>query len=361
MSADEPSRMNLREYVTTETSAFVDRLTAAAEAAARHAASELRGSADAEIGTLRAQLEAETARAGVLDGLLRDAEETLAVARTQTDEAIAIADGLQAGMRTVRAQQQEAAALLTESIDTFDALATASTVADLFRTLVEQLSLRFPRVVLFRRRAQRFEGEVAAGLDPLDVTTLSIAMGTPSMITRTATQGIFEYATTEQIGDSSPLPGGAPAFAVAAPLVFQGETLAVVYAESDEDKGEAPAAFAGVLAAHTSVLLSRLKQELKVAQELREYAQMLLHEAEEMFVADTKEGRTTADRLRRLRETIDFGRQLYTQRAALEGAAAAGLLEEEITTLVDAEPVTPFGSALCAALAEIAAHDVALR
>ena len=179
-------------------------------------------------------------------------------------------------------------------------------------------------------------------------------MGAESIITRTATQGVFEYATLEQLRDSAPLPGAPAAAAVAAPLVFQGETLAVVYADSPEGNGDAHAAFAGVLAAHTNVLLSRLKQELRVAQELREYAQMLLHEAEEMFVADTKEGRTTPDRLRRLRETIDFGRQLYTQRAALEGAAAAGLLEEEITTLIEAEPVTPFGSALCAALTETA-------
>ena len=120
-------------------------------------------------------------------------------------------------------------------------------------------------------------------------------MSEDSIITTAATLGVYEYGTAEQLVDSHRLPGDVPAFAVAAPLVFQGETLAVVYADTTEnDKGEAHAAFAGVLAAHTNVLLSRLTQELKVARELREYAQMLLHEAEEMFVADTKEGRTRA-------------------------------------------------------------------
>ena len=350
--------MRIRDYVTNETSAFVERLAAAAEAAAQDAASQCRQAADAEIGKLRAQLDAEAARGAALEARLRNAEDGLSVARTRTDEAVATADRLQIGMQTLRAQKQQVTGLLAESIDAFDALAPASSLADLFRTLVEQLALRFPRVVLFRRRAGRFEAEVGAGLDAsVEVTTLSVSTSVDSIITRTATQGVFEYATAEQLRESAPLLGQVPACAVAAPLVFLGETLAVVYADSqEEDSGDALATFAGVLAAHTNVLLSRLKQELKVAQELREYAQMLLHEAEEMFIADTKEGRTTPDRLGRLRETIDFGRQLYAQRAALEGATAAGLLEEEIATMIDAETPTPFSSALCAALAETQAH-----
>ncbi len=46
--------MNFRDYASTETSAFVDRLTIAAEAAAQTAAREIRVAADAEIQQVRA-------------------------------------------------------------------------------------------------------------------------------------------------------------------------------------------------------------------------------------------------------------------------------------------------------------------
>ena len=435
--------MNFRDYANTETSAFVDRLTTAAEAAAQTAAQEIRAAADAEIQQiradaersrqdgeelrhqlasltaeteqlraqldaegvraakaieqlnaesvratealeqldaaateaqkawqaneeivrdLRAQLEAahtatrhETDRAAALEGRLHEAQTAASSHRQETEEANALADGLQSGMSTLRAQRQRVTALLGESIEAFDALATATTVDELFTRLVQQTAAQFPRVVIFRRKGQRLEGELATGLDPsVDLADVGLTMSADSIITTAATQGVYEHATAEQLADAHHLPGDMPTFAVAAPLVFQGETLAVLYADTDaDDKGEAHAAFAGVLAAHTNVLLSRLTQELKIARELREYAQMLLHEAEEMFVADTREGRSLPDRLRRLRDTIDFGRQLYAQRAALEGPGAAGLLDEEIAILVDSDPATEFSNALCDALAQM--------
>src|SRR5687768_10668890 len=421
--------MNFREYANTETSALIERLTAAADAATRNAIQEVRSSADAEIERLRAdvdglrqdadkqgqqiaslvadaeglraQLEAETARAAealtqldaaaaeaqntwqthealvhdltsqleaarletqreaaraaAVEGMLHEAQASALVHRQQTEDANALADGLQTGMSSLRAQRQDASTLLSQSIDAFDALATAATLDELFTKLVQQMAAQFPRVVIFRRKGQRLEGDLATGLEEsVDLADFTIAMTADSIITTAATQGVYEYANAEQLRDSHHLAGEIPSFAVAAPLVFQGETLAVVYADTrQQDKSEAHAAFAGVLAAHTNVLLSRLTQELKIARELREYAQMLLHEAEEMFVADTKEGRSESDRLRRLRDTIDFGRQLYAQRAALEGPGAAGLLEEEIASLVEMNPPRAFTTALADALAEM--------
>jgi hypothetical protein len=86
---------------------------------------------------------------------------------------------------------------------------------------------------------------------------------------------------------------------------------------------------------------------------------MLLREAEQMYLADIQEGRAETDRLRRLHDTIEFGRQLFDQRAELEGGIAAGLLEDEIAALIRAEPVTPFGSGLAAALADTLAERTA--
>jgi hypothetical protein len=393
--------MNFREYANTETSALIERLTAAADAATQHAVHEVRTSTDVEIERLRAQVDAEAARAsealaqleaaaaeahgiwqaneavlvdlraqlasaqsgmqaeanraGLLEGLLHEAQSSAAIQRQQTEDAHALADGLQTGMSTLREQRQHVTTLLTESIDAFDALATASTLDELFTKLVQQMAAQFPRVVIFRRKGHKLEGDLGTGLDEsVDLADFTIAMSADSIVTTAATQGVHEYATADQLRDAHRLPGELPAFAVAAPLVFQGETLAVLYADTlQHDKGEAHAGFAGVLAAHTNVLLSRLTQELKIARELREYAQMLLHEAEEMFVADTNEGRSDADRLRRLRDTIDFGRQLYAQRAALEGPGAAGLLQEEIASLIDIDPPRAFTTALADALAEM--------
>ena len=395
--------MNFREYANTETSAFIERLIAAADAATQNAIHEVRTSADAEIERLRptptgfdrtlsncarnSTPKPRARRRRWRSSMRRPAKRrtpgrpTKRSCRTSSqslnplapkrrDMPIAspssrgcfrkhrptrFAHGLQTEMSTQRAQRQEPSALLSESIDAFDALATATTLDELFTKLVQQMAAQFPRVVIFRRKGQRLEGDLGTGLEEsVDLADFTIAMSADSIITTAATQGVYESATAEQLADSHRLPGEVPSFAVAAPLVFQGETLAVVYADTRQhDKGEAHAAFAGVLAAHTNVLLSRLTQELKIARELREYAQMLLHEAEEMFVADTKEGRSESDRLRRLRDTIDFGRQLYAQRAALEGPGAAGLLEEEIASLVHTAPTRAFTTALADALAEM--------
>ena len=425
--------MDLREYAVTETSAFVDRLTAVAEATTQKAVEEVRAAADAELERVRAeaeglkqdsdalrqqvdlllaesaglrtQLEAESLRANeatdrldakavaasqmheaheaqlqhlgteleaaqsaakhaaertnVLQSSINDAEATIASLRRQIEEARTHAESLQGEITAARTEKRasadgDVATLLSGAIDAFDALGTSSTVADLLATLGEQLAAQYSRIAIFRRKGSSFEGEHAIGLDrSVDVTSIVVPMGDDSIIARAARQGVLEHAGAEQLTRSRPPLGGAPKSAVAAPLVFQGEALGVVYAESHEERtGDAHAAFAGVLVAHANVLLSRLTEELKTARELREYAQMLLHEAEQMFIADTNEGRTEPDRLRRLRDTIDFGRQLYAQRVALEGANVAGLLEEEIAALIDSDPVTDFTLALCTALAE---------
>jgi hypothetical protein len=274
---------------------------------------------------------------------------------------IRCSDAWQDATAVMRGRSQRVTALLRSSVKALDTLGAAATVADVFTALVEQLAAEFPRVAIFRAKDQRLEGELAAGLDDaVDITTLVIPTSDDSVITRAAAGVTLEQGTAEEIADARSPFGDSPASALAAPLMFQGETLAVVYADSDVVSNDAHAAFAGVLVGHANVVLSRLTQEMKAARELREYAQMLLHEAEEMFLADIQEGRTEPDRLRRLHGTIEFGRQLYAQRAALEGPAVAGLLEDEIAALIRVEPITRFGSGLAAALdgapAQLTAH-----
>ena len=63
----------------------------------------------------------------------------------------------------------------------------------------------------------------------------------------------------------------------------------------------------------------RLSQELKTLNELRDYAAMLLQEAQEMYAADTQADKSADERRSRLKDTIECARQLYAQRASLEG------------------------------------------
>ena len=154
--------MNLREYTSTETSAFVERLTAAAEAEldklradadlSRQDAAAVRQQVETLLADgvdLRAQVEAaqasiqrEAVKADVLERRLQESDATVSALRTQSNEANALTAGLQTEVATLRAQRQQVTALLGETIEAFDALATASTVADLFTKLIEQVGSR---------------------------------------------------------------------------------------------------------------------------------------------------------------------------------------------------------------------------
>lgn len=408
--------MDLRAYAATETSAFVERLIAAAETTttqARVSADEAIAAARADVEQLRQQLEAALAaaheareqataatqnaaaltdranaleqqakraatleektialeahasaleeRATSLDARLKAADAAAEAMRKQVEDANAMTDAVQDGMAVMRARTRHVTSMLSGSVQALEALGNATTVAEVFSGLVTQLAAEFPRVAIFRRKGHHLQGEHASGLDPdMDVTKLVIPLSGGSIVARAAA-GTLLHVTADKMEHAHPPFGGAPASAVAAPLLFQDETLAVIYADADDEAvHDAHTAFAGVLVGHANILLSRLTQELKTARELREYARMLLHEAEQMFLADVHEARSEQDRLRRLHSTIEFGRQLFAQRAALEGSVAAGLLEDEIVALIDAKPVTPFGSALGAALAEAPAQGAAV-
>jgi hypothetical protein len=159
--------------------------------------------------------------------------------------------------------------------------------------------------------------------------------------------------------------GGTPTIALALPIAFQGETLAVVYADS-EQSGEhsrvaqhAGMGFALLLVRTTTVLLMRLSQELKTLNELRDYAAMLLQEAREMYAADMQADKGAEERRSRLKDTIECARQLYAQRASLEGSAAALLLDDRIAAAIEAEAMTPFAKDLSAIAGNTVRHSAA--
>jgi hypothetical protein len=261
----------------------------------------------------------------------------------------------QADIAALRADVDRLGSLMDVSLHSLDELATATTISDLLASLVRQLSVEFSRVALFRVKGNRLEGEYQIGFDQTtDVTKLVLPLNMDSLITRAATSGVVENLKGSELDESSRAPfGGAPAMALALPVAFQNETFAVVYADSDQPEREdqpydAAAGFAKLMVKTTTVLLLRLSQELKTLTELREYAVMLLQEAEEMYNADVEAGRSDEERRSRLQDTVECARQLYAQRASLEGAAAATLLDDRIAAVLEDESGTQFARDLAA-------------
>jgi chromosome segregation ATPase len=259
--------------------------------------------------------------------------------------------------------------LLENSSQAVDELAEKTTLTDLFAALVRHLASEFSRVALFRVKANRLEGEDQIGFnDTTDVTKLVLPLSVDSLITRAASSGGFEQLIGAELADSSRAPfGGSPTVALAMPIAFQGETLAVVYADSDQPVSErgpagydASIVFAKLMVRTAGVLVMRLSQELKMLNELRDYAAMLLQEAQEMHNADLEAEKGEDERRSRLKDTIDCARQLYAQRASLEGAAAATLFDDRISIVIDTDGGSPFSRDL-EAIASSTSHSDSRR
>ncbi len=256
----------------------------------------------------------------------------------------------------LREQVARLGSLLDSSSQAVEELAEKTTITDLFAALVRHLAGEFSRVALFRLKANRLEGEDQIGFDDTtDVTKLVLPLSVDSLITRAASSGTYEQLTGDDLDDNSRAPfGGTPVVAIAMPIAFQGETLAVVYADSDRFTSErgagldASIGFARLLVRTAGVLLMRLSQELKMLNELRDYAAMLLQEAQEMYAADTEAEKSDDERRSRLKDTIECARQLYAQRAALEGSAAATLFDDRIAATLEADGDTSFARDLAA-------------
>jgi predicted nucleic acid-binding Zn-ribbon protein len=339
--------------------------------------------AQAELETVQAQREAvaaqfkaATARIRTLerdyskhDELLSDLESRLTSAsdsestlRERVEMAERDRDDAHEEAVLLRDERDRLVSLMRASVDGIDSLVDASTVGDLLTALSRQLSAQFPRVAVFRVRGNHLEGEHQTGFEQTnDVTKLVIPLGVDSVLTRVANSRAIETLIDPDPADGATPFGGSPSFAVALPLVLQGETLAVAYADDAGARSsnqaaisvESGTAYATLVVRQAVFLLTRLTHELKTLTELREYAAMLLQEAEQMYQADAEAGRT-ADELRsRLSVNIDCARQLYAQRAALEGSAAATLLDEQIAATIDAQPSAPFARELAAVVGHL--------
>jgi hypothetical protein len=233
-----------------------------------------------------------------------------------------------------------------------DELAGAATVSDLLAGVVKQIGGQFHRVALFRLNGNRLEGEHQIGFETgTDVTKLVLPLNVDSLLTRAVASAAGESLTGPELSDSSRAPfGGTPVAAMALPLRFENDTFAVVYADdSDQAAADRDAAaytwralFARLLVRQAGALLGRLRQELKTQTELRDYAAMLLQEAQRMHAADLEAKKPQDQVCHRLADTIQCARELFAHRAVLEGAADTQLLDERIAAAIEAEAGTPF-------------------
>jgi hypothetical protein len=249
----------------------------------------------------------------------------------------------------IRSDDQQAEALrgeLDRMVSLFDAsvravheMASAKSSADLLAELVKRLSIQFSRVALFRVKGNGLEGEHDVGFEGIDIARLVVPGTVDSLLTRALQSGAVESLSGPDIASRlGTLFGGSPTSAVALPIVLQGTTLGVVYADDADmpDHARGPAVhetsvgFAKLLVEEAAVLLMCHTHELKTLAELRQYATTLLQEAKAMYLADAEGGMPAAQLRGRLKANLDCASQLYTYRAAMEGTAAAALLDEQI-------------------------------
>jgi chromosome segregation ATPase len=344
-----------------------DLANARQDGAERDALRAQRDSMAIERDAVVTQLEASNGRVHALESsqardeeTIRQLESALASARQgearSREQVVTLEDdrvGVRGEAESLRGEVSRVIALLEQSVRSVDDLAGTRTVPDLLAALVTGLSVEFPRVALFRVKGNCVEGELQVGFEQTtDVTKFVFPLNLDSLLTRVVSSGTVERLTGSALAAHGATPfGGTPAAALALPIVLQGEPLAVLYAE-DADRSlisqAASVGFAKLLVAETVVLLMRHTHELKTLNELREYAAMLVREAEQMYTADTEGGKGEDELRARLKGNLDCARQLYGHRAELEGSAAAGLLDEQIA--IATEAATPFARDLAAVI-----------
>lgn len=242
----------------------------------------------------------------------------------------------------------QTAAMLDGLLGAFETLSTATTMSDVLATLGEQLAAEFPRVALFRVKGNRLEGAHQIGFDLTnDIGKVMIPLAMDSLITRAVTTKQTERLSGDV--DTSGLPfGGSPTFALAMPIVVDGDALAVVYGDDFADSRtdvhgdeELKVKFAEALRQHTVALLLRMTAELKALAELRAYAGSLLSEIEQMYQSDVTGGTEGGELRKRLLANLEYARSIFNNRAQYESPAAATLLDAQLSSMMEAD--TSFG------------------
>ena len=298
---------------------------------------------------LQAELDARVAADATLRQRVADAERELQHSR---GEAQATAhDAAQAAS----SRETPAVALLDRLLTVSQSMATGGSIDDVMTALVNALATDFLRVARFRVKGKRLEGVHQIGFDfKSDISKVAIPLTMDSLVTRAlASDKVESFAVRELADNLRPPLGGNPESALALPIKVHDETVAVIYAEESHDPEDAAtfdqrAKVAELLRRQVVPILEKLTLEPKVLAELHAYATLLLDEIEHMYTSDVSLGKKPAELKADLKSNLQCAREIYGQRVASQGPAAAAVLDDRLSTLLDARAATPFGRELAA-------------
>lgn len=314
--------------------------------------------AEADLDTGRAELRAERERA----------ETVRAEMARMTSEFEGTLDELRQEQAAVVGEQARAySALPLDALLTiFNALRRSDTLAEVLTTLVNGIAREFSRVALFDVQGTHLQGSQQVGFDfESDISRVMIPLSVDSLLARAASSGrletFFVGLHSSESGVTMPF-GGTPACALAIPIVVQGATVAIIYADDSDNPEFATSApqtrakFAELLQQHALLVLLRIGVRQKTFAELREFVSLLVDELEYTHAADVNAGKNPLERQQGLKYNLERSSRIYAARIAREGhTTAITLLEEHLRSVADARGDTAFGRDLAAVLGFVSA------
>ena len=350
-----------------EVAAFVDGLTGQLEALAQPAG---------EIEALQKQLAERDARNQELRTLLVKARMDLEAARAdlaaerERPDAVHVSTAELTGEfdRALEEIRREHAAALAEHsaaslalpldelLTVFNAMKKAETGPDLITALLNGLCREFSRIALFHVDGTRLIAAQRLGFQDTD-TSRPIRLPADSILTRAVSTGQLESVMPGLRGEpDASLPfGGTPGCALAIPIVIQGTTAAVIYADDSDPVEFASAApqvrvkFAELLQQYALLVLVRISVEQKTTQDLRGFAAALVAELEYTYTVEAEAGRNRLECQGRLKDALLNARKKFADRAAGD-SQAAGLFDDQLAATLNAKKESAFGRDLAALL-----------
>jgi len=353
--------------VDAEVTAVVDRLTKQVEGLAPAGDVEAlqkqlqeRETQNQELRKLlvKARMDLEAARSDL--AAERDNTDTVrASAAELTGEFDRAFDEMRREHATVLAEQSAACTTLPldELLTVFSTLKKAETGPELLGALLTGLAREFSRVALFHVNGTRLVAAERLGFKDED-TTKPIRLPADSILTRAVTSGGLESLMPSLRGEpNTNLPfGGTPGCALAMPIVVQGATAAVIYADDSDHVEFATAApqvrlkFAELLQQYALLVLLRISVERKSSDDLRGLAASLVAELEYTYTTEAEVGRNRLECQTRLKEALQQARRKYAERADGSNPDAASLFDEQLAATMAARKESAFCRDLAALL-----------
>jgi hypothetical protein len=239
---------------------------------------------------------------------------------------------------------------LDELLTVFASLRRASTGPELLGNMLSSLAREFSRVALFHVDGTRLVAAERFGFTA-EAESKPVRLSNDSLLTRAATTGRLESVITSVHGEpNAHLPfGGTPACALAMPIVFQGTTSAIIYADDSDHVEFATAApqarlkFAELLQQYATLVLLKISVEQQTVSDLRAFVAGLIGDLEYTYAVETEAGRNRLSCQQRLKEALQSVRKRFAEHVEGGDPAAAGLLEDALVATADARQDSAFG------------------